>query len=105
MPRTRPLTKEQKDRQEVDRVGGDILKLIRVHKGIQEKTYEQVAVDIDLSRAQLQVWRKTKCRTASLENVVIALLRLGYRINISPISRGNISGTVEVAGSMMGQHE
>ena len=30
MPRTRPLTKAQKDRQEVERVGGDILKIIRV---------------------------------------------------------------------------
>lgn len=88
MAKTRPLTKAQRERQEVERVGGEVLRLIGSERGAQEKTYEQMAEYIDLSRSQLQAWRKNSCCTASLENVVIALMRLGYRLDISPIKGG-----------------
>lgn len=90
MPRTRSLTKAQRESQEVERVGAEVLRLIRAERGLQEKTYEQIADDIDLSRSQLQAWRKNNCRTASLENVVIALARLGYQLEISPLKGGRV---------------
>lgn len=88
MPRTRPLTNAQRERQEIERVGGEVLRLIRTERGLQEKTYEQMAEYIDLSRSQLQVWRKSKCSKAGLDNIVIALMRLGYQIDIVPIKGG-----------------
>lgn len=88
MPRTRPLTNIQRERQEIERVGGEVLRLIRTERGLQEKTYEQMADYIGLSRSQLQVWRKNKCSAASLNNVVITLMRLGYQIDIVPIKGG-----------------
>lgn len=89
MPRVRGLTQKQRDEQvielEIQRASKDFLTVARTKRGLEDKTYTQVAEDIGVTRDTLQRWRNGKLAEAGFGRVIAAYARMGYRLVPEPI--------------------
>lgn len=94
MPRTRPLTNAQREREEIGRVCDDLLAGILASRGAERETLEQIAKDVGISYNTLLNWRNGGMETVQLGRAVKAALRRGYRIKIESVKaprKGNDS--------------
>lgn len=90
MPKARPLTQKQREQEaiekEVDRACKDFLLAIGMKRGVEEKTYTQIAEEIGIHRNTLLEWRKGELPDARFAHVVEAYARMGYRLVLEPIN-------------------
>lgn len=89
MPKIRGLTQKQRDEQAVEReiqnASRDFLDAARKKRGLEDKTYAQVAEDIGVCTNTFLKWRKGKLPDASFGAVITAYARMGYRLVQEPI--------------------
>lgn len=91
MPKTRPLTKAEREAQaienEIQRTSREFLSIVGERRGRDNKTYAQMADFIGVSPDRYQKWRRNgELPGASLSRVVTAARKLGYRVVFEPIS-------------------
>lgn len=90
MPKVRGLTQKQRDEQaveaEIRRAADDFLHAVRVKRGVEEKTYAQVAKELGMSQDTLQRWRREGALPqAGFGRIVAAYAKMGYRLVPEPI--------------------
>jgi len=92
MPKVKPLTRRQREEQavedEIRRVEREFNRAVGLKRGLEDKTYLQLAEEIGVSAFTLNAWRHGKLRDAGMGRVVTAARKLGYRIVFEPIAPG-----------------
>lgn len=91
MPKVRGLTQKQREaiaiEDEIQRASQDFLNAARMKRGMEDKTYAQVADDIGVSKDTFIKWRAGKVPEASFGRIVIAYAKMGYRLVPEQITR------------------
>ena len=89
MPKVKGFTQKQRETQiidtEIQRASKDFLTAARAKRGLEDKTYTQIAEDIGVTRDTLRKWRGGKLPDASFGRVIAAYARMGYRLVPEPI--------------------
>lgn len=91
MPKIRGLTQKQRDaiaiENEIQRASQDFLNIARMKRGMEDKTYAQVADDIGVCRDTFLKWRAGKIRDACFEKIIAAYAKMGYRLVLEQIDK------------------
>lgn len=82
MPKTRPLTQEQREAQEVARLGKEILDRMNEKRGRENKTKQQFSEEIGVPHVSWWRWNKGEIDRAEFGKVVTAALRCGIRLRV-----------------------
>lgn len=93
MPKIRGLTQKQRDEQaveaEIQRAVQDFLRAVGLKRGLEDKTYAELAAELGVSQDRLQKWRKEGALPkAGFGRVVAAYAKMGYRLVPEPITAG-----------------
>ncbi len=84
MPKMRGLTQKQRDAMlvegEIRKASQDFLTATREKRGLEDKTYAQVAEDIGVCKDTFFKWRSGKVGEANFGKIIAAYARMGYRL-------------------------
>ncbi|MCI9458816.1 MAG: hypothetical protein HFE44_17930 [Oscillospiraceae bacterium] len=84
MPKVRGLTQKQRDamalEDEIRRASQDFLNATRLKRGLEDKTYGEIAEDIGVCRDTFLKWRSGKVREATFGKIISAYAKMGYRL-------------------------
>ena len=91
MPKVRPLTRQERETQAIEnetkRICTEVLTAVREKRGLEEKTYAQVAEEIGISVDRLNRWRNGELPSAGFGRGITACTKMGYRLVLEPIGK------------------